>query len=115
MHQLILLFAALPLGAQITLQQKEDRLRIEIDGALFTEYRSDKRVPCLYPLVSPSGGNLTRNYPFLEGGEGEQSDHPHHVSMWSTHGLVNGVDFGPQHLKRKGTIVHKKASFSNNK
>lgn len=104
---LILLIATLPLGAQIKLQQKEGRLRIEIDGNLFTEYRSDRKAPCLYPLVSPSGGSLTRNYPFVEGVEGEQSDHPHHVSMWSTHGLVNGVDFWAQHLKRKGTIVHK--------
>jgi hypothetical protein len=98
---------AFALGAEITLDQQEDRLRVEIDGKLFTEYRTDKKVPCLYPLVSPSGGGLTRNYPLTEATKGEETDHPHHVSMWFTHGLVNDVDFWAQHLARKGTIVHK--------
>jgi hypothetical protein len=102
-----LLLATAPLGAQITLKQEDDRLRVEIAGKLFTEYRTDKNVPCLYPLISPSGGGLTRNYPLTEATAGEQSDHPHHVSMWMTHGLVNDVDFWAQHLARKGTIVHK--------
>ncbi|MDA0766766.1 MAG: PmoA family protein [Verrucomicrobia bacterium] len=104
---LALLLTAAPLGAQITLDQQKDRLRVEIDGKLFTEYRADKKVPCLYPLISPSGGGLTRNYPLTEASKGEETDHPHHVSMWFTHGLVNGVDFWAQHLARKGTIVHK--------
>jgi hypothetical protein len=104
---LCLLLAATPLGAEITLEIKDASLRVEIAGELFTEYRSDRKVPCLYPLISPSGGGLTRNYPLTEAGEDEQPDHPHHISMWMTHGLVNGVDFWAQHLKRKGTIVHK--------
>ncbi|MEP4077356.1 PmoA family protein [Haloferula sp.] len=109
MHRsfLSLLLASTPLCGQITLEQKETSLRVNIDGELFTEYRTDQRVPCLYPLLSPSGGGLSRNYPLTEPGEDEQSDHPHHVSMWMSHGLVNEVDFWAQHLKRKGTIVHK--------
>ncbi|MFC7336809.1 PmoA family protein [Haloferula chungangensis] len=101
------LAAASPLGAQITLTEADERLRIEIGGKLFTEYRSDRLVPCLYPIISSSGAGLTRNYPFDENVSGEEHDHPHHVSVWFTHGLVNGVDFWAQHLEKKGRIVHK--------
>ncbi|MEM9237252.1 MAG: PmoA family protein [Verrucomicrobiota bacterium] len=96
-----------PLAAEVTLEEADGRMRVEIDGKLFTEYRSDQRVPCLYPVISPSGSGLTRNYPLSEAGEGEETDHPHHVSVWFTHGMVNGVDFWAKHLKRKGRIVHK--------
>lgn len=98
---------AIPLAAQIQLTQVEDQLRVEIDGKLFTEYRSDMKVPCLFPVVSASGAGLTRNYPLAKAAPGEETDHPHHVSIWFTHGLVNGVDFWAQHLERKGSIVHK--------
>lgn len=101
------LISAVSLTAQIELSRVEDRMRVEIDGKLFTEYRSDKKVPCLYPVIGASGVGLTRNYPFTEDTVGEEKDHPHHVSIWFTHGLVNGVDFWAQHLTRKGHIVHK--------
>lgn len=102
-----LLLTISPLSAQIVLTETNDRLRVEIDGELFTEYRSDRKVPCLYPIISPTGAGLTRNFPFDDSIPGEEHDHPHHVSVWFTHGLVNGVDFWAQHLKRKGEIVHK--------
>ena len=104
---ILLLAASSQLGAQITLTESNERLQVEIDGKLFTEYRSDRKVPCLYPIMSPSGTGLTRNYPFDDSVAGEEHDHPHHVSVWFTHGLVNGVDFWAQHLERKGHIVHK--------
>ena len=104
---LTLLVATAALNAQIKLTEVDDRLRVEIDGKLFTEYRSDRKVPCLYPVISPSGAGLTRNYPLTDASQGEQDDHPHHVSVWFTHGLVNGVDFWAQHLKKNGWIVHK--------
>ena len=104
---LALLLATASLHAQIELKQSDERLRVEIDGKLFTEYRTDRKVPCLYPVNSPSNTGLTRSFPFVDDTEGEQHDHPHHVSLWFSHGLVNGVDFWAQHLERKGRIVHK--------
>ncbi|NIP97140.1 MAG: hypothetical protein GWO24_28390, partial [Akkermansiaceae bacterium] len=80
------LFAALalslPLQAAIKLEQKKDRLGIVVDGKLFTEYRGDTRVPCLYPLMSPTGTHLTRRFPFENGVPGEASDHKHHAGFW---------------------------------
>jgi hypothetical protein len=87
-----------------------DRVRVEIDGQLFTEYlfRAAAR-PFLYPVVLADGTRMTRDFP-MQDTPGEDRDHPHQRSLWFAHGLVNGFDFwnegtagGPT---PKGTIVH---------
>lgn len=89
----LLAVAALPLHAAIKTEQKGNNLKVLVDGKLFTEYRSDTRVPCLFPLMSPSGTHLTRQFPFVKGVPGEKDDHKHHTGFWFTHGNVNGHDF----------------------
>ena len=49
--------------------------------------------PVIYPVVGPGGHRMTRAFPLEEPGENERLDHPHHRSMWLTHGDVNGTDF----------------------
>ena len=50
---------------------------------------------------------MTRDYPFKKGTPGEASDHPHHASLWFTHGEVNGISFW--HVgKNTGVIKHQK-------
>lgn len=49
--------------------------------------------PILYPLVTPMGKKIVRSYPIKEAGVNEKKDHPHHRSVWLTHGEVNGEDF----------------------
>lgn len=85
--------ATVPVHAQIGVKQDGNNIRIDIDGKPFTEYRAETRVPCLFPLMSPSGTHLTRQFPFVKGVEGEKPDHPHHTGFWFTHGDVNGKDF----------------------
>ena len=87
------LLPAVSLPAGITLKENGRNLKVMVDGKLFTEFHGDTRVPCLYPLMSPSGTHLTRQYPFVKGVPGEKSDHPHHTGFWFTHGNVNGHDF----------------------
>ena len=87
----------------VALVPSDRGLRIEINGRLFSEYRTtDAQRPYLYPLIGPSGANLARPYPMENGGA---KDHPHHRSMWFTHGGVNGVDFWADG-KKNGTIKH---------
>jgi hypothetical protein len=86
-------FACLPLHADITARKVGNNLRVEIDGKLFTEYRTDTWIPCLYPLMSADGTHLTRRFPFDKDVPGEEKDHPHHVGFWFTHGAVGGSDF----------------------
>jgi hypothetical protein len=95
-----------PMVAQaqtVALKPSDRGLRVEIDGRLFSEYRTtDAQRPYIYPLTGPSGENLARPYPMEDGGA---KDHPHHRSMWFTHGGVNGVDFWGDG-KQNGTIKH---------
>jgi len=93
LHAFVLILCSLPLHAGITATKDGNNLRIAIDGKLFTEYRTDKSVPCLYPLMSADGTHLTRRFPFEKNIAGEQYDHPHHIGFWFTHGDVNGSDF----------------------
>jgi hypothetical protein len=91
-------------GVQIT--ETADKLRVEVHGELFTEYcfRGAPHV-YFYPLIGPGGVHLTRHYPMKKDSEGEDHDHPHHRSLWYSHGDVNGVDFWAESAKA-GKIVH---------
>lgn len=61
-------------------------------GAVVARYvYKDTPRPYIYPLLSPSGEQVTRNYP-MKDVEGEARDHPHHRSFWIAFGEVNGVD-----------------------
>jgi hypothetical protein len=81
-------------------------VRIEIGGRLFTEYLfAGAPRPFLYPILAADGTPLTRDFPMKPDTPGEETDHPHHRSLWFTHGAVNGVDFWTE-AQGRGTIVH---------
>jgi hypothetical protein len=89
----------------VKLTRLPDRVRVEFGGQLFTEYifNGGPR-PFLHPILAADGTRLTRGYP-METVAGEEIDHPHHRSLWFTHGAVNGVDFWTEGTG-KGTIVN---------
>lgn len=90
-------------GVKIT--KLDGKLRIEINGQLFTEYHYEGAPHVYYyPLIGPGQLPMTRNYP-MKNVEGENQDHPHHRSLWYSHGDVNGVDFWAEN-DRAGRIVH---------
>jgi hypothetical protein len=77
----------------VAFQSSPERVRVEIDGQLLTEYRaSDGPKPYYYPVIGPTGQPCTRAYPMAQV-EGEDRDHNHQRSFWFTHGNVDGVDF----------------------
>jgi hypothetical protein len=93
-------------GVQIT--QLPDRLHVEINGKLFTEYFfKDVPRPYCYPIIGPGGVAMTRNWPMknIPDLEPDKTDHPHHRSLWFAHGLVNGYDFWSED-KKFGKTVH---------
>ena len=95
--------AARSQGVQIT--ELPDRLHIELNGKLFTEYFfKDVPRPYCYPLIGPGDAAMTRNWP-MKTTPDEQHDHPHHRSLWFAHGSVNGNDFWSE-AKSFGKIVH---------
>src|SRR5690242_3803548 len=90
-------------GVQIT--KLPDRLRIEINGQSFTEYLfKDVPRPYFYPILGPDNLAMTRNWPMKDTPD-EEHDHPHHRSLWFTHGSVNGKDFWSEE-KSFGKVVH---------
>jgi len=90
-------------GVQIS--RLADRLRVEINGQLFTEYfYKDVPRPYCYPLIGPGDAAMTRNWP-MKDTPGEEQDHPHHRSLWFAHGAINGHDFWSEQ-KAFGKTVH---------
>jgi hypothetical protein len=90
-------------GVEIT--RLADRLRVEINGQLFTEYfYKDVPRPYCYPLIGPGNVAMTRNWP-MKDLPNEAHDHPHHRSLWFAHGAVNGHDFWSEQ-KAFGKTVH---------
>ncbi|MEQ1860479.1 MAG: PmoA family protein, partial [Chthoniobacteraceae bacterium] len=112
----LFLVAASSALAEVSVKQLDDRVRVELDGKLFTELRyTGTPHVCFYPIIGPSAAKMTRAYPMDEV-PGEETDHIHHRSVWFAHGLVNGVDywseartFGNKAPKIPvGQIVHEK-------
>lgn len=90
---------------KVQITELPDRLRIELEGKLFTEYfYKDVPRPYFYPLMGPGELPMTRNWP-MKDVPGEEHDHKHHRSLWFTHGSVNGQDFWSED-KDFGKIVH---------
>jgi len=93
-------------GVKITEAGK--KLKVEVNGKLFTEYNyQDVPRPFFYPVIGPTGANITRHWPMKDVNEDEAKDHVHHKSLWFTHGEVNGQDFWGEG-GRSGKIVHDK-------
>ena len=94
-----------PAGQGVKITELPDRLHIEINGRLFTEYFfKDVPRPYYYPLMGPGDAPMTRNWP-MKTTANEEHDNPHHRSLWFAHGEVNGQDFWSEQ-KNFGKIVH---------
>ena len=95
----------LPAAAAWELKVEEGRIAIMENGRELTRYEAS-RVPFVYPLPSPSGANLARRWPIEDAAPGEELDHPHHRSLWFSHGAVNGFDFWSWHGPGEPEIQH---------
>ncbi len=93
-------------AAGVKIVEADHKLRVEINGKLFTEYnyRNVPR-PFFYPVIGPTGVNITRHWPMKEINPDEARDHVHHRSLWFTHGSVNGHDFWGEG-RGSGKVVH---------
>lgn len=77
----------------ISVKKAGDLHQVFIGDELFVGYNTKNTAkPFLYPIIGPTGANMTRHYPMKKGVAGESDDHPHHTSLWFAHGGVNGVD-----------------------
>jgi len=96
----------------IKLEQPEKDHRVHVKAAgedfevlfgdrLFTRLVHDPQSkPYLFPILGPNGKLISRQYPMKAKVQGEDQDHPHHRSLWFTHGEVGGVDFWSEGQKQ---------------
>lgn len=78
----------------LTVEPTEAGAKVLVDGELFAEYVTDAGTqPSVWPIIGPSGHEMTRSLPLGPARPAERNDHPHHRSLWFAHGDVNGHDF----------------------
>lgn len=72
--------------------KEADAIDVKIDDVLFTTYHysNDNKKPFLWPILSEGQVEVTRGYPMDP--NSTPKDHPHHKSVWSAYGDVNGAD-----------------------
>lgn len=98
-------------GDAVALAVDGDRVKVSVGGRPLTTYdpavEPMKQIwPVLHPLYGPGGVMLTRAFP-LDGPAEATNDHPHHQSVWTAHGDVNGINFW--HLKEGHGLVKQRA------
>jgi len=80
-------------AAEITAEKSDAGAVVKIDGKPFAEYVIDSSgKPIVWPIIGPTGKPMTRSWPMAEAPD-EKRDHPHHRSLWFTHGDVNKLSF----------------------
>jgi len=81
--------------------QPDHQVAFEVDGTerLRWHYGSQYPGPFFYPLIGPSGGELTRM------GHPGTSSHDHHRSIWFAHNKVLGIDFWSN---RSGSFIRQR-------
>lgn len=94
------------LSQDIRLEMEEGRVGIFCGGEPFAFYQTKSTPrPILWPIHGPDGVKLTRSWPIANDESESKRDHPHHRSLWFSHGEVNGIDFWSEGTGR-GNIQH---------
>ncbi|MGL4593783.1 MAG: PmoA family protein [Thermoguttaceae bacterium] len=78
-----------------SLRETEKQIDVIFDNKLFASYLTNMEgSPIIWPIIGPTGKKMTRDFPMIEREDkSEAKDHPHHRSLWFTHGEVNESNF----------------------
>ncbi len=102
-----LVFAiSLPLRADVGVKQTAETVEVTLDGQPFATYIFNSGFkPIIWPIVGPTGKEMTRAWPMRKEDPTEKTDHVHQKSFWFDHGDVNGIDFWAETAKSQGKQV----------
>ena len=90
----------------VTAKVLDDRVRVEVDGALFTEIRTEGfQSPILWPVLGPGQVRMTRDWPIKEGTAGESQDHPHHKGLFIGLEKMSGANFWHDWSDHSGKVA----------
>lgn len=80
--------------AQFRLEKHDGGVRVLESEKVIADYAiKNGPKPIVWPLLGPGGEKMTREFPMVKDSQNEAHDHPHHRSLWFTHGEVNGLNF----------------------
>ena len=106
---LVAVFGANVFGQTADFQLKEHAGGVQIvhAGKVVADYLTKSgSKPIVWPLIGPTGAKMTRDFPMVADSKDEAHDHPHHRSLWFTHGEVNDIDFWLEGEGKGGIIEH---------
>jgi len=87
-----------PIAADVRIRQDAaaKKIAIEIGGKPFTTYMYGPEYPdksFFYPVMSPNGARVNREFPIVKDVPGETTDHPHHQGAFFAYDEVNGTNY----------------------
>lgn len=95
-----------PARADVAVKKSNTGIEVTIDGQPFATYIFDSGFkPIIWPIIGPTGKEMTRAWPMRElppGDKSEATDHVHQKSFWFDHGNVNGIDFWAETARQQG-------------
>ena len=103
---LLIRFASVAYADEAGVERFDGGVHVTLDRKPFADYLTKSwSKPIVWPIIGPHGQQMTRNFPMLKV-EGEKQDHPHHRSLWFTHGDINGIDFWAE-TPKAGKVIHR--------
>jgi hypothetical protein len=101
-------FVSASAAADVGVKPNDKGVEVTLDGQPFATYIFNTGFkPVIWPVIGPTGKEMTRAWPLREGNPDEKTDHVHQKSFWFDHGNVNGVDFWAETSRQQGKQVHK--------
>jgi hypothetical protein len=102
------LSVSLTASAEVGVKPTDTGVEVTVDGQPFCTYIFDSGFkPVIWPIIGPTGKEMTRAWPLRKDDPTEKTDHVHQKSFWFDHGNVNGVDFWAETARQQGKQVHK--------
>jgi Family of unknown function (DUF6807) len=97
---------SLPSRADVGVKKTAESVEVTLDGQPFATYVFNSGFkPIIWPIIGPTGKEMTRAWPLRQlppGDKSEAVDHVHQKSFWFDHGDVNGVDFWAETARVQG-------------
>jgi hypothetical protein len=92
--------------ADVGMKKTDTGVEVTLDGQPFATYIFDSGFkPIIWPIIGPTGKEMTRAWPLRKDNPDEKTDHVHQKSFWFDHGNVNGIDFWAETSKEQGKQV----------
>src|SRR6478735_5291290 len=92
--------------ADVGVKKTDTGVEVTLDGQPFATYIFDAGFkPIIWPIIGPTGKEMTRAWLMRKDDATEKTDHVHQKSFWFDHGDVDGIDFWAETAKSQGKQV----------